>query len=131
MYFQPVNEGAIMIHPLKAELTANGQVFALMKKHRGGALADINSGDTDIHCLGTVDTEKRFTVTLINRSYDRPIPFIPGKKLENIQNTILLDGSGVIFHGSKFIQENTLKAKNSAGEFVVPPRSILQIEGRL
>jgi alpha-N-arabinofuranosidase len=131
MYFQPVNEGAIMIHPLTSELTANGQVFALMQKHRGGTLADINSGDADLHCLGTVDKEKKFTVTLINRSYDKPVPFIPGKGLENIQNAILLDGSGVIFHGSKFIQEDGLKVKNSTGEFVVPPRSILQIEGGL
>jgi hypothetical protein len=131
MYFQPVNEGAIMVHPLTSELTANGQVFALMKKHRGGSLAEINSGNADLHCLGTVDKEKRFTVTLINRSYDKPIPFIQGKGLEKIQNAVLLDGSGAIFHGSKFIQADGLKAKNTAGEFTIPPRSILQIEGGL
>ncbi|GHU68345.1 hypothetical protein FACS189447_10800 [Spirochaetia bacterium] len=129
MYFQPVNEGAIMIHPLASELTANGQVFALMKKHRGGMLAQINSSDMDLHCLGTVDKEKQFTVTLINRSYDRPIPFIPGKGLENIQNVILLDGSGAIFHGSKFIERDGFGIKNTAGEFIIPPRSIVQIEG--
>jgi hypothetical protein len=129
MYFQPVNEGAIMIHPLTSELTANGQVFALMQKHRGGTLAEINSGDADLHCLGTVDNESRFTVTLINKSYDRPVPFIPGKGLEKIRNAVLLDGSGAISHGSKFIRENGLQVKNAAGEFIVPPRSILQIEG--
>ncbi len=129
MYFQPVNEGAIMIHPLTSELTANGQVFALMKKHRGGTLVDIRSSDADLHCLGSVDKGKRFTVTLINKSYDKPIPFIPGKGLKKIQNAALLDGSGSIFHGSKFVQTDGLKAKNAAGEFVIPPRSILQIEG--
>ncbi|GHT54735.1 hypothetical protein AGMMS49982_19910 [Bacteroidia bacterium] len=129
VYFQPVNEGAIMVHPLTSDLTANGQVFALMKKHRGGTLADIHSSDAALHCLGSVDKEKRFTVTLINSSYDKPIPFIPGKGLKKIQNAVLLDGSGTIFHGSKFIQADGLKVKNTAGEFVIPPRSILQIEG--
>jgi hypothetical protein len=51
--------------------------------------------------------------------------------LEKIQNAVLLDGSGAIFRGSKFIQADGLKAKNAAGEFMIPPRSILQIEGGL
>ncbi|GHT94162.1 hypothetical protein FACS1894141_0300 [Spirochaetia bacterium] len=131
MYFQPVNEGAIMVYPLGTELTANGQVFKLMKNHCGGLLADIDSGDEDLHCLCTADKGKSWlTLTVINRSYERAIPVSPGNGLGSIKSAILLDGSGSIFHGSKFSERDGFEIKNAAGEFVIPPRSILQIEGR-
>jgi alpha-N-arabinofuranosidase len=129
MYFQPVNEGAIMIHPFKSELTANGQVFTLMKKHRRGLLADVNSSDKDIHCLVTVDQGKGgVTLTIINCSYDRVISCVLCKECGGVQNAVLLDGSGPILHGVKFIQRDGFTIKNAAGEFVIPPRSILQLE---
>jgi alpha-N-arabinofuranosidase len=132
MYFQPVNEGAIMIHPFKSDLTANGQVFALMKKHRYGHLVDVSPSDKDLHCLATVDQEKGdVTLTLINCSYDRVIPCIPRNGCGGIQSAVLLDGSGPILHGVKFIQRDGFAIKNVAGEFVIPPRSILHLEGGL
>ena len=37
-FFEAVNEGFINVYPDRAELTASGQVMALMKGHEGGAL---------------------------------------------------------------------------------------------
>jgi alpha-N-arabinofuranosidase len=131
MYFQPVNEGAIMVYPLESELTANGQVFKLMKEHAEGNMLEIHSSDEDIHCLGTVHRRSgKAFVTLINRAYDRDVLCSFGNGLP-ITCAVLLDGSGPVFHGSKWKETNGLDIRNGDGNFVIPRRSIWQAEIKL
>lgn len=72
-YFQPVGEGAIDISPEGASLAANGQVFALMRAHRGAELCEIGglSGHEAVATLsGGV-----LALSLINDSFDAPERF--------------------------------------------------------
>ncbi len=66
-YFHPVGEGAILIEPDSSRLTANGQMFALMKEHQDGRLCKVDDNDD----LSIVATRKEdiLTITLINDSY--------------------------------------------------------------
>ena len=74
-YFQPVGEGAILITPTESRLTANGQMFSIMKEHKGGALCRID-GDDEYLALASVKDDI-LTVTLINPDYstDREFNF--------------------------------------------------------
>jgi alpha-N-arabinofuranosidase len=124
MYFQPVNEGAITVYPLKSELTAVGQVFLLMKKHKGGLLLKTGSVEKNLHCLGTLHDTGSFIITLINRDYEKDITFKCDTKLPTVEKCILLDGSASILPGAKFIVTNI----KPSSIFTVPPHSILQLE---
>ncbi len=68
-YFQPVGEGAIMITPTSSRLSANGQVFSLMKAHQGGRMCPV-TGDSECRAAATLK-DGVLTVTLVNDSYDR------------------------------------------------------------
>ncbi|MCR4622986.1 MAG: hypothetical protein K5663_12985 [Clostridiales bacterium] len=71
-YFQPVGEGAILITPASARLTANGQMFAMMKDHSGARLCPLKGSDGS--ALATVK-DGTLTLTLINDSFDRSRTF--------------------------------------------------------
>jgi hypothetical protein len=132
MYFQPVNEGAILVYPFDSEITANGQVFRLMKEHREGTILNVHSDDQELHCLGTVHKDSNKAIlTLINRSYDREISYSFGDGLPEIKQAVLLDGSGPIFHGSKFREINGLGIKDASHNFIIPPHSVWQAEIKL
>ena len=51
-YFEPVNEGAMQVHPDHTELTATGQAFALLSRHAGGKLCTVD-GVEDFGKQGT------------------------------------------------------------------------------
>jgi alpha-N-arabinofuranosidase len=75
-YFQPVGEGAVLVDSRNARLTANGQMFAMMKEHCGGQLCRAECTE-DGQAEATAATVKDgvLTVTLINDSYDRERSF--------------------------------------------------------
>ena len=128
MYFQPVNEGAITIYPLNSELTSNGQVFSLMKKHRGGLLVDVKSSEQNIFSLGTIDqNERKLIITLVNSDYENPYVFECDPNLPVAEKGELLDGSASILPGTKFNISN-VEIQNA---YNIPPHSILQLEFQL
>lgn len=82
-YFQPVGEGAIVIDPSGSRLTANGQMFALMKAHQGGKLCKVTDND-DLSTAATLNGDV-LTITLINHNYDKKREFcfdLKGKLLD-------------------------------------------------
>ena len=82
-YFQPVNEGAVIVTPEGSSLTANGQMMALMKAHQGGKVCKV--ADNEDYAVAATLKDKVLTVTLINAEYeqDRAFSFnIPGKVVE-------------------------------------------------
>lgn len=76
--FQPVNEGAIVVSPFAAELTAMGQVFSLYRPHHGGRLlptpAPKAADPLDI-CATLAPDGRKVHVTVVNRD-PRPCPLI-------------------------------------------------------
>lgn len=82
-YFQPVGEGAIIIDPSGSRLTANGQMFALMKAHQNGKLCKVTEND-DLSTAATLKDDV-LTITLINHEYDKERAFnfkLKGKLLD-------------------------------------------------
>lgn len=82
-YFQPIGEGAVIISPTSCELTANGQVFALMSAHQDGRLCHVSENE-DYSTAASIK-DGVLTVTLINYEYDTARSFhfpIKGKLLE-------------------------------------------------
>ena len=63
-YFQPVGEGAILVGPDDCSLTPTGQIFSLMKAHRGGRLCPLPQKEAP-DCAATV-RDGILTVTLLN-----------------------------------------------------------------
>jgi hypothetical protein len=41
-YFEPVNEGALLVHPWETALTANGQVFSAFRAHHTGLGVEVD-----------------------------------------------------------------------------------------
>ena len=79
--FQPINEGAIVVKPFSAELTAMGQVFALYRAHHGGRTLKTEppQGPRAVDaCASLAAGGKRVCVTLVNRATgeDRPIELL-------------------------------------------------------
>ncbi len=72
-YFQPVGEGAIIISPTGSRLTANGQMFAMMKAHQGGRLCRTEENED----MSTVATRHgdTLTISLINDKFDEERTF--------------------------------------------------------
>lgn len=66
-YFQPVGEGAIIIDPTGSRLTANGQMFAMMKAHQDGKICKVTEND-DFSTTASVK-DGVLTITLINAEY--------------------------------------------------------------
>ena len=82
-YFQPVGEGAILITPEGSRLTANGQIFEMMKAHQDGRVCKV-SGNDDYSTVATVK-DGVLTISLINSAYDTDREFcfaLKGKVLE-------------------------------------------------
>ena len=67
-FFQPVGEGAILVTPENARLTADGQMFSMMKAHKGGELCAME-GAEDGAALATWK-DGAVTLTLVNDSWD-------------------------------------------------------------
>jgi alpha-N-arabinofuranosidase len=129
MYFQPVNEGAIIVYPFKCELSPNGQVFSVMKKHIGGSLLAITNKDPDLRCLGTRNADDEgILITLINKSFDREISFKCGVMFPPVKKGTLLNGEGMMLHGSKFKIIDVFDGGEKEHSFVIPPHSIMQLQ---
>jgi hypothetical protein len=131
MFFQPINEGAIIVEPLlTSRLTATGQVFSLLKAHCGNRRLTVsgNDGNPDLQTLASADDAGNIILTVINRSYSAPAPFSLDKKLPKNQTATLLDGSAEIIPATSFKIIDGMTVKDKKGGFVVPARSVLQIE---
>ena len=124
-YFQPVGEGGILITEDDAVLTANGQVFALMKAHKGGSLCPLEGAENG--CVMATQKDGKITVTMISDGYDEGRTFrfpVPG----TVQEARLLCSGDVCPH-SRF-EERALpyRLEDFTIEAVLPPHSIALLQ---
>ena len=126
-YFQPINEGAIEVTPKGARLSADGQVFALAKGHRGGRRCPVYGADE----FTAAATEKggTVTVTLVNESFDQHRDFVLNGLSGEARG--VLCGSDEIVPCSYF-QQTALPVKKHGAGFVVtlPPHSVAAVTVR-
>jgi alpha-N-arabinofuranosidase len=122
MYFQPVNEGAIVVKKERSFLTSDGQVFTLMHKHGGGKRVIVDTGDPDLRCVASRHGEE-ILFTFINSSFDKKLEFKLEKK-GGVKSAILFDGSAAPWPASLFAEKGLPANEES---WCIPPRSIIQL----
>ena len=122
-YFQPVGEGAILITPTDASLTANGQMFSVMKAHCGGRLCHV-AGD-DGSALATV-RDGVITLTLINDSYDEEKAFRFGG-CDRVKEACLYSSGDVVPYTRFEVSRLETKDDNVQVSCVLPPHSAAKL----
>ena len=115
-HFEAINEGLLEVHSDRSELTAQGQMFKLMKNHAGGELL--------FTAPEAVVTRKEnlLTATVVNASlYDwKDVNFgVCGKCVE-----AKLHSSDGILPPSYFVESDVLPEVQE-GAFRMPPHSVL------
>jgi len=86
-YFQPINEGAIAVSPLAANLTPVGQVFKLFRAHHGQHIVAIgeNSGNADV-CASVSADGKTLCLTIVSHDTGKDeqiaidLPFVAARE---------------------------------------------------
>jgi alpha-N-arabinofuranosidase len=136
-YFEPVNEGAILVEPASARLTPVGQAFALFKTHHGNQLVEVSpSQANELDVAASLDeTRRQLAVTIVNRSPEA------GKEAE-----ILLRNAGApsaargilltcdnFLPGSVFRSESIDPHRKAGDAFSLslPPHSVARIQVNL
>ena len=124
-YFQPIGEGAILITPEGSRLTANGQMFEMLKAHQDGRVCKV-SGNDDYSTVATIK-DGVLTISLINDSYDSEREFsfnLKGKVLE----ATLYSSEDVTPHS--FFEKSPLSVTSSRKDIktVLPAHSVAQIK---
>ena len=119
-HFESVNEGAIMVHPDRAELAPAGTARSLMSEHAGGIVCALKQDVT------VTKKENIMTCTLLNRSYGKEKRFIL-RDCGTVREAVLYYSEDVVPTSVFEKQELPHKDVNGATEVVLPPHSIAQI----
>ena len=121
-YFEPVNEGAMQVHPDHTELTATGQAFALLSRHAGGKLCTVD-GVEDFEVVATIDDHHVLTLTMLNLNWQEETTYSLNKCGTILENKVLQAEN--LLPGTPFtenplmihVKDDIIKAK-------LPPRSV-------
>ena len=124
-YFQPVGEGAILITPEGSSLTANGQVFAMMKAHQDGRLCLVS--DNEDYSTAVTLKDGVVTITLVNDAYDASREFVFGLKGAVVEARLLSSEEVVPY---TVFEESSLEVQaNRKGiRTTLPPHSVALIK---
>ena len=121
-YFEPVNEGAMQVHPDHTELTATGQAFALLSRHAGGKLCTVD-GVEDFEAVATIDDHHVLTLTMLNLNWQEETTYSLNKCGTILESKVLQAEN--LLPGTPFtenplmihVKDDIIKAK-------LPPRSV-------
>ncbi len=124
-FFQPVGEGAIDVHPDRATLSADGQVFSLLKVHKGAGICPVE-GAEGFEAVASV-RDGVLSLTLVNSEFDAPKRFTLNA-CGPVKNARLLEARDLL-PGSHF-EERALEVAEAAQEIdaELPPRSVALIQ---
>jgi alpha-L-arabinofuranosidase len=134
-YFEPVNEGAILVEPGSARLTPVGQVFRLFRAHQGKELIAVDpSGVPDgVDVLASVSAAgDEVAVTLVNTSPDGSrevsVSLRNTGRIAQAKGTVLVSTS--FLPESEFVEQSlSISAKGeSAVSVTLPKHSVARIE---
>lgn len=116
-HFQAVNEGMIRVEADSASLTAQGQIFSLMKCHKGNRLCSASQ-----EAVVTLDREGKTVATVVNASYRNR------KSVDFAQygpcSQAVLYSSDTVLPPSLFTETDVLD-QTQGGTFDMPPHSVL------
>ena len=116
-HFEAVNEGMIRVYPNRAELTAQGQMFKLMKRHAGGQLLF-----TAPEAVMTRGIDGVIAATVVNASLDqwKDVDF---GACGNCAEAKLYSSEGIL--PPSYFNEGDALAEAMNGAFKMPPHSVL------
>ncbi len=128
-YFEPVNEGAILVEPASARLTPVGQVHALFKPHHGARLLATSAAEGGLD-LAASARGVGLTITVVNRSpseaHDAEI---------NISGTAVRGARGVLLSAPNFLPGSQfreapldIRQAGSTLRLSLPPHSVARIQ---
>lgn len=130
-FFEPVNEGAIVVKPDTAELTAMGQVFRLLKAHQACQRIDVGPMDAkgDVDAVATLDRASGdICISLVNRSPDLPmdVELNFAKAIADVPVGGTLLSSTDFLPGSRFIEGPLApqRLRDAGMGVTLPPRSV-------
>ena len=135
-FFQPVNEGAIVVEPFRAYLPAGGQIFTLLKAHAGNALLEAASpdGSGDVDVTASCDTKtNQLVLTLVNLH-----PAAAATVTLRTQNASIANLEGVLLEAPDFLPGTDFTARALSlpcreNKFVLslPKHSVASLTGRI
>lgn len=116
-HFQAVNEGMLEVTPEGVSLTAQGQVFSLMKRHMGSRLCSASQ-----EAVVTVNSEGERVVTVVNPSFSKE-KTVDISQCGPCKEAVLLS-SETVLPPSVFTEADVL-GQADRGSFCMPPHSVL------
>jgi alpha-L-arabinofuranosidase len=133
-YFEPVNEGAIVVQPHGSRLTPIGQVMALYRAHHGNMSVETAPADPDSPVLLTASLGaggESLVLTVVNKSPDTAYQVtvdLPGVQSPTLGESVLLRGEDPL-PGSVFaLGASDASLVDGGGLAVsVPPMSLAQV----
>lgn len=133
-YFEPVNEGAIVVQPLGARLTAVGQALALHAAHHGNMALAVSPGGGEGPVAATASVEPGSpsgVVTLVNRSPDavcRVRVMFAGQGAAEVREAVVF-GADDYLPGSLFrgVEAQVAPANGGAVEVALPALSMARL----
>jgi len=136
-YFQPVNEGAILVERDGCKLTSAGQVLRIFRPHHGNELVDIDAAEAgaDLDVAASVNRPAgEVIVTLVNLSPQREAR--AEIELENVAG--IIGATGTLLTSPDFLPESEFAVQqldvalkgSLALEASVPPHSVASVQVR-
>jgi len=130
-YFQPVNEGAILVEPDSARLTPIGQAHSLFKAHYGNQLLEsAPPQDADVDVAASLNPETRaLTLTMVNRSPEASqtveihLENAAPKKIEGVLLSSDSFRPGSVFRRSRL----GIQRKGDTFSVTLPPHSVARV----
>ena len=118
-HFEAINEGLLEVHSDWSELTAQGQMFKLMKNHAGGKLVY-----TAPEAVMTRNADGVITATAVNASLDgwKDVNFGGCGKCAEAK---LYSSDGIL--PPSYFTESDVLAEVKNGAFKMPPHSVLML----
>ncbi len=110
-YFEPINEGAIVVEPYSARLTPVGQVFSLYKPHQGNRLIEALCSEPDglVAGIASVDAASgAIVITLVNRSPETHTDV----RLEVLESSYAPVSKGILLTGRDFAPASVFESQS-------------------
>lgn len=129
-YFQPIGEGAIIVDRKDSQLTANGQMFSMMKAHQEGKICKVTEND-DLSTAASLHGDT-LTLTLINDEFDKERTFsFPLKTKGPVISAVLYSSEDV--RPYSYFQESSLNVTITRTSFStqLPPHSTALIRFKI
>lgn len=120
-YFQPVGEGAIDVFPDRAEFSAGGQVFSLLKVHSGAKICRID-GACGYETVASVNHDI-LSISLINSDYDNSTIF-SFNRCGSIQSSKMLVASDLMPNSRMEERELPIEMTSDIVRVELPPRTV-------